>query len=70
MIDADGIVHWSSVSPVGINPGADGILSALEDDDLRRYAEELGLEMSGVRSGVNGTPTFFINGQRRAAANA
>jgi peroxiredoxin len=30
VIDADGIVHWSYVSPVGINPGADGILRALE----------------------------------------
>jgi hypothetical protein len=24
-------VRWSYVSPVGINPGADGILRALED---------------------------------------
>ena len=31
VIDADGNVHWSYVSPVGINPGADGILRALED---------------------------------------
>jgi len=31
VIDADGMVHWSSVSPYGINPGADGILRALED---------------------------------------
>jgi peroxiredoxin len=31
VIDADGIVGWSYVSPVGINPGADGILRALED---------------------------------------
>jgi peroxiredoxin len=31
VIDADGIVHWSYVSPYGINPGADGILHALED---------------------------------------
>ena len=59
--------------------------SHLEDNDLRRYAEELELEletfdselaehrhsarvredfMSGVRSGVNGTPTFYINGER------
>jgi peroxiredoxin len=30
VIDADGIVHWSYVSPVGLNPGADGILRALE----------------------------------------
>jgi peroxiredoxin len=30
VIDADGIVRWSYVSPVGVNPGADGILRALE----------------------------------------
>jgi protein-disulfide isomerase len=57
----------------------------LDDDDLRSYAAQLGLDlesfgsdlaehvhaprvredfMSGVRSGVNGTPTFYINGIR------
>jgi peroxiredoxin len=30
VIDAEGIVRWSYVSPVGVNPGADGILHALE----------------------------------------
>ena len=61
---------------------------AFEDQDLLRYAEELGLDtetvktelsegthtervrqhfMSGVRSGVNGTPTFFMNGLRHDA---
>jgi peroxiredoxin len=30
VIDADGIIRWSYVSPIGINPGADGILRALE----------------------------------------
>ena len=30
VIDADGVVRWSYVSPIGINPGADGILDALE----------------------------------------
>jgi peroxiredoxin len=30
VLDADGVVRWSYVSPVGVNPGADGILSALE----------------------------------------
>lgn len=30
VINGEGIIHWSYVSPVGINPGADGILSALE----------------------------------------
>ena len=31
VIDGDGVVRWSYVSPVGVNPGADGILRALED---------------------------------------
>lgn len=30
VIDADGIIRWSYCSPVGISPGADGILKALE----------------------------------------
>jgi protein-disulfide isomerase len=59
--------------------------NALEDDDLVRYADALGVPASeltsafaggpetkrvradfrgGVRSGVNGTPTFFVNGER------
>lgn len=33
VIDGDGQIRWSYVSPVGINPGADGILKALEDMD-------------------------------------
>ncbi len=58
---------------------------ALEDEDLIRYADAIGLDvdrftdelashahapriredlLGGVRSGVNGTPTFFINGVR------
>ncbi|HWF19036.1 MAG TPA: redoxin domain-containing protein [Verrucomicrobiae bacterium] len=31
VIDAEGNIHWSYVSPIGVNPGAAGILSALED---------------------------------------
>jgi peroxiredoxin len=30
VLDRDGVVRWSYVSPVGVNPGADGILEALE----------------------------------------
>jgi peroxiredoxin len=30
VIDRDGVIRWSYVSPVGINPGADGILRELE----------------------------------------
>jgi peroxiredoxin len=29
-IDGTGVIRWSYVSPVGINPGADGIFKALE----------------------------------------
>ena len=31
VIDADGVIRWSYVSPVAVNPGAEGILSALEE---------------------------------------
>ena len=30
VIDGAGVIRWSYVSPVGVNPGADGILDALE----------------------------------------
>jgi peroxiredoxin len=30
VIDKEGIIRWSYLSPVGVNPGADGILDALE----------------------------------------
>ena len=62
----------------------------LEDEDLRRYAQRLGLDperfdrelaqhaharrvredlRGGVKSGVGGTPTFFINGLRHEGPN-
>lgn len=30
VLDDEGIIRWSTVSPAGVNPGADGILMALE----------------------------------------
>jgi len=30
LLDENGLIQWSYLSPVGINPGADGILEALE----------------------------------------
>ena len=30
VLDGDGVIRWSYVSPIGVNPGADGILTALE----------------------------------------
>lgn len=29
VIDREGVIRWSYVSPIGVNPGADGILRAL-----------------------------------------
>ena len=33
VIDEMGIIRWSYVSPIGVNPGAEGILAALEQMD-------------------------------------
>ena len=30
VLDKDGVICWSYCSPIGVNPGADGILNALE----------------------------------------
>jgi peroxiredoxin len=31
VIDAKGVIRWSFLSPTGVNPGANGILAALEE---------------------------------------
>ena len=33
VLDEKGIIRWNYLSPMGINPGADGILDALEELD-------------------------------------
>jgi hypothetical protein len=38
VLDQEAVIHWSYVSPVGVNPGADGILRALEELAERRVA--------------------------------
>jgi peroxiredoxin len=30
VLDANGVIRWSYLSPIGVNPGADGIFKALE----------------------------------------
>ena len=35
VIDAKGVIRWSYLSPIGVNPGADGILAALEGMESR-----------------------------------
>lgn len=36
LIGRDGKIAWSYLSPVGINPGVDGVLQALEDLDKKK----------------------------------
>jgi peroxiredoxin len=36
VIDEEGIIRWSYVSPIGVNPGADGVFDALEELDSQR----------------------------------
>ena len=38
VLDRDGVVFWSYLSPVGVNPGADGILRALDAMASRKAA--------------------------------
>ena len=40
VIDDKGIIRWSHLSPDGINPGADGILSALENLNKAEVTEK------------------------------
>jgi peroxiredoxin len=36
VLDIDGIIRWSYISPIGFNSGAEGILKALESIDKSR----------------------------------
>jgi peroxiredoxin len=40
VIDGNGAIHWSYVSPIGVNPGAAGILSALKDLQGKKAEEK------------------------------
>jgi peroxiredoxin len=39
VVDREGVIAWSYLSPVGVNPGADGILDALEELDSHAGAK-------------------------------
>lgn len=38
VIDPTGVIQWSYVSPSGVNPGADGILNALDEMRMKEEA--------------------------------
>ena len=39
VISGDGIIRWSHLSPIGVNPGADGIIRALDGIGARRVTK-------------------------------
>jgi alkyl hydroperoxide reductase subunit AhpC len=39
VLDEAGVIQWSYLSPVALNPGADGILAALEAMDTRKVPQ-------------------------------
>jgi peroxiredoxin len=49
VIDGTGVIRWSYLSPINVNPGADGILAALEqitagDEKSSRFEREVPVE--------------------------
>ncbi|MFL5163644.1 MAG: redoxin domain-containing protein [Microvirga sp.] len=56
VIDAAGLIAWRYVSPVGINPGADGILTALE-------------QLNQSRTGASGGPSSSRPDSHMARSN-
>jgi peroxiredoxin len=47
VIDEKGDIHWSYLSPIGVNPGADGILDAL--DSLPRKGRSMSNDQSASK---------------------
>jgi alkyl hydroperoxide reductase subunit AhpC len=39
VLDENGVIFWSYVSPIGVNPGADGILRALGEMQQSRQQQ-------------------------------
>jgi peroxiredoxin len=49
VLDRDGKVFWSYLSPIDVNPGVDGVLDALERLDGEQRAEDESVEARGPR---------------------
>lgn len=50
VLNGDGIIQWSYLSPVGVNPGVDGVLEALES--LQEQAPAAAAPQAGDRGGA------------------
>lgn len=49
VIDGDGVVRWSYLSPMGVNPGAAGIVNALEALPSNNIQKTLDAPAAGAR---------------------
>jgi len=61
VIDGKGMIHWSHLSPIGVNPGADGILAALESlssaaSDLEHRPGTTAIDADSARPATVATP--------------
>ena len=54
VIDGEGVVRWSYVSPLGVNPGAEGILDALES--MQGGSDEPAASTAGTSGSRAGQP--------------
>ena len=65
VIDANGVIRWSYLSPVGVNPGADGILNALDalTDEQRGQKSA----SASTRSASSNRSTQPINSSSRSS---
>ena len=56
LVDQDGVVQWSYLSPMGVNPGADGVLSALERLVGRGAPRDAAVREDQTRSAPDSAP--------------
>jgi peroxiredoxin len=56
VLDADGVIRWNYLSPVGVNPGADGILKALENMTSEQRGETAPTDARTSPAAARSTP--------------
>ena len=54
VLDKDGVIVWSYCSPIAVNPGADGILNALEEMEKRGNGHDHVESTSGTAGSRSG----------------
>jgi peroxiredoxin len=70
VIDANGVIRWSYLSPVGVNPGADGILNALEALTEEQRGQRQPAAEATVRSTSNERSAPSSDGSAQSESSA